>query len=50
MTALDERGVTVTEQLQATAGINSRDDAFHAGYIAAIKDFLQINLEEIKES
>lgn len=50
MSALDERGMLLTEQLQETAGINSRDDAYKAGYIAAVKDFLQVSTEEIKES
>lgn len=50
MKALDGRGAILTEQLQNEAGINPRQDAFNAGYIAAIKDLLNIQLDDIKES
>ena len=50
MKALDSRGAILTEQLQNEAGINPRQDAFNAGYIAAIKDLLNIQLDDIKES
>lgn len=50
MRALDGRGIILTEQLQNEAGLNPRQDAFNAGYIAAIKDMLSIQLEDIKES
>ena len=50
MQSLDARGVVLTERLQHEAGKDQREDGFICGYIAAIKDFLQVDLEEIKES
>jgi len=40
----------LTETLQNDAGINPRTDAWQAGYIQAVKDFLLVRLDDIEEA
>lgn len=38
----------LTETLQSEAGKDSLQDRYHAGYIAAVKDILNIRVEELE--
>lgn len=40
----------MTAELQSNAGIDPNRDRFLAGYIAAVKDLLLAELDDIKES
>lgn len=50
MMAMDLRGKELTEQLQDNAGLDSLQDRYYSGYIACIKDLLQVKLEEIQDN
>lgn len=50
MIKFDERAAGMTEYLQVEVGKDTRTDVLYAGYIASIKDFLQIDFEEVKET
>ena len=43
-----QRLYTLSETLQAEAGKDSLQDRFHCGYIAAIKDFLNVDVDEVE--
>ena len=38
----------ITEHQQAEAGKDSLQDRFHAGYIAAVRDMLNISVEDLE--
>jgi hypothetical protein len=50
MRSFDRQGANLTEQLQHHAGENPIEDARRSGYIKAVKDLLQITLDETKET
>lgn len=43
-----QRLYTLSETLQAEAGKDNLQDRFHCGYIAAIKDFLNVDVDEVE--
>lgn len=49
MQAFDSRAKAMTEYLQEEVGKNTRQDVEYCGYIKAVKDLLQISLDDIKE-
>jgi hypothetical protein len=50
MIKFDQRAVGLTDYLQTEVGKDNRTDILYAGYIAAVKDFLQVDFEEVKET
>lgn len=50
MAAFDERAAAMTEYLQFNVGKDNRQDIEYSGYIKAIKDLLQITVEDVKET
>ena len=47
---LDQRGVGITEILREQAGKEPLQDRFYCGYLAAVRDFLLVTLEDVKET
>lgn len=47
MESLKLRIEALTEVLQAEAGKDSLQDRYHVGYIAGLKDLLNISVEEV---
>jgi hypothetical protein len=47
---LQERAEAIKDILAESAGIDSQQDRFHAGYIAAVKDILLTQYEEIGDN
>lgn len=47
MSGLQLRLEALSEILQNEAGKDSLQDRFHAGYIAAVKDMLNISVEDL---
>jgi len=50
MAKFDQRSAGLTDYLQTEVGKDTRTDVLYAGYIAAIRDFLQVDFEEMKET
>lgn len=46
---LQERADAVKEILADSAGLDSGQDRFHSGYIAAVKDILLVQFDDIGE-
>jgi hypothetical protein len=47
---LQERSNAVKEVLADSAGIDSLQDRFHSGYIAAVKDILLVQFDDVGET
>lgn len=50
MHEFDNRAQAMTEYLQTSVGIDTRQDVEYCGYIKAVKDMLLMTLDEIKET
>lgn len=48
-TAMAESISQVKETLAFSAGINSTEDSFHRGYIAAMRDSLDFRVDDLEE-
>jgi hypothetical protein len=47
---MDSRGVLFTEELQTNAGLDPVQDRYKTGYIACIKDLLNVDIETQEET
>lgn len=48
--AIERRAEILTEELVSSAGINALNDRYKAGYIQAIRDFSDLDLEDKEDA